>query len=94
MLALARSERGKPDAHALMIASVAELMGLSPDSEIAVMIAKRILRKAPAGLRHKPAPNARASAVIVAATLAIGALVGWVLASPAAQRFVSSLFVR
>ena len=63
------------------IRCAAAIFGVAPESRLAVMLAKRLLRKNPVTWRHRPAPPARVSILIVALTLAIGGGVGWLLSS-------------
>jgi hypothetical protein len=78
--ALAHNENAKdgdPEAVLTAIRCMAGLLGLPETSPIARVLARRLLRKNPVGIRDRPAPPARTSLLIVLATLVIGGGVGW-----------------
>ncbi len=85
LCALAHHEAGGDEqaqaANELAIRSVASLFGVAPGGAIAMVIAKRLLRKNPVTWRARPAPPARTSLLIVALTLVVGGGVGWLLTS-------------
>lgn len=60
----------------LALESLALLLGISPDSAAARIIARRLLRRP---WSAAPAPAARTSILIVTVAIAVGALVGWIL---------------
>jgi len=70
---------GAPEANPVAIRSVAELLGVRPDSQTAVIVAKRILRLNPASWTSRSAPAATARVSIIILTVLIGAVVGWFL---------------
>lgn len=65
----------------LAIRCTAGLLGVTSDSAIALVVAKRLIRKNPVGWQQRPAPPARVSALIMIAALVIGGLVGWLVAT-------------
>ena len=79
--ALAQREAAGDDRAAgateLAIRSMAALVGVAPDSDTALVLAKRLLRQNPAGWRTKPAPPARFSIPIILVGIALGAAAGW-----------------
>ena len=81
LAALAHNENAKdgdPDAVAAAIRCMAGLLGVSDDSPIARVLARRMLRKNPVKLSERQAPPARTSFLIVLVTLALGGGVGFV----------------
>ena len=68
-------------ANELAIRCAASIFGVPPESALAVVLAKRLMRKNPVTWRHRPAPPARISILIVAITLALGGGIGWLLSS-------------
>ncbi len=81
LAALAHNENAKdgdPDAAAAAIRCMASLLGVSEDSPIARVLARRMLRKNPVKLSERQAPPARTSFLIVLITLALGGGVGFV----------------
>jgi hypothetical protein len=88
LAALAHNESAKdgdPEAAATAIRCMAGLLGVSDDSPIARVLARRMLRKNPVKLRERQAPPARTSLLIVLVTLVVGGGVGW-LASASSLR--------
>ena len=78
--ALAHNENAKegdPAAAAIAIRCMAGVLGVSDDSPIARVLARRMLRKNPVKLRDRQAPPAKTSLLIVLVTLALGGGVGW-----------------
>lgn len=65
-----------PATERLALESLALLLGISPDSAAARIIARRLLRRP---WSAAPAPTTRTSLAIVAVAIALGALVGWIL---------------
>ncbi|MBI2388179.1 MAG: hypothetical protein HYV09_01070 [Deltaproteobacteria bacterium] len=65
----------------LAIRCTAGLLGVASDSAIALVVAKRLIRKNPVGWQQRPAPPARVSALIMIGALVIGGLVGWLVAT-------------
>ncbi|MFO0693911.1 MAG: hypothetical protein U0230_10180 [Polyangiales bacterium] len=64
-----------PDSVAILAA--AELLGVEPKSPLALVVAKRIVRKR--SIAERPAPKPWISALMVLLSIAIGGLVGWFL---------------
>lgn len=81
-----RSSRPKStfDANALAMQSMAALLGVPPDTAIALVMAKRVLRKHYVKPYQRPALP-RTSMLVVALAIVFGALVGW-LAGPGSIR--------
>lgn len=81
VLALAQREAAGDDGAAgateLAIRSMAALVGVPQGSDMALVLAKRLLRRNPAGWRQRPAPAARYSAAIIVLGILVGAAVGW-----------------
>lgn len=73
---------GSAEARALAVRCMASLLGMPVESELARVVARRLLRKNPVSFRQRPAPPARTSAFIVAVVLVIGGALGWFLSSP------------
>ena len=91
LAALAHNEAtadGDPAARELSFRCVAALVGMSEDSEIVRVLARRLLRKNPVRFRERKAPPARTSALIVFIVLAVGAGVGWFLSSGTFNRLL------
>lgn len=66
-------------AETLAIAVIRQLFGLAETSVIAVMFAKRLLRRRPSQIDWKQKPPASVSAMLVGGALLLGALVGFLL---------------
>jgi hypothetical protein len=85
LYALARHEGDAlADANAmtrLAIESVASLLDVPATSEIALVVAKRLLRKTPVSWARRPAPPARVSILIILVVLVLSGALGWVLSS-------------
>jgi hypothetical protein len=83
--ALAHHEAGDESAaqlaNDLAIRSTASIFGVPPDSTLALVLAKRLMRKNPVAWQKRPAPPAGTSLLIVVATLAIGGGIGWLMTS-------------
>jgi hypothetical protein len=79
-------------ANELAMRSMATLFGVQANNPLALVLAKRLLRKNPSAWRTRPAPPAKTSFLIVAATLAIGSGIGWLLTSPMGRYFYRLLF--
>lgn len=60
----------------LAITAMSELLGVAPDSPIAVMIAKRMLRSKRPWIKRE-APKGPISVLLMLFALGLGALVGW-----------------
>lgn len=91
VVAIAHNEMaadGSADARNVAVRSMAALLGLPPESELARVLARRLLRKNPTGFRHRPAPRARTSLFIVAVVLVLGGALGWFLSSPLFSRLL------
>lgn len=89
--ALAHNEMAKDgsvDARNVAVQSVAALLGLPPENELARVLARRLLRKNPTGMRQRPAPPAKTSLFIVAVVLVLGGALGWFLSSPMFSRLL------
>ena len=65
--------------HQVAIRCIAGLYGISPDSPIAIVLGKRIIRANPVSWQKKKAPPAPISFLIVALGLLLGAGIGWLL---------------
>ncbi|HNS95579.1 MAG TPA: hypothetical protein PLJ27_22035 [Polyangiaceae bacterium] len=63
----------------MAIRCIAGLYGISPDSPIAIVLGKRIIRANPVSWQKKKAPPAPISFLIVALGLLLGAGIGWLL---------------
>jgi hypothetical protein len=86
LYAIARKEKETStdkgsDATDLAIRCAAGLLGVAPESPLALVVAKRIVRKNPVAWQKAPAPPARVSAMIMLAALAIGGAIGWLVAT-------------
>jgi hypothetical protein len=85
LCALAHHETDDPElgqaANEVAIRCMASLFGIPGDSPIPLVLAKRLLRKNPVAWRARPAPPAKTSFLIVAATLVIGSAIGWLLSA-------------
>ena len=68
-------------ANDLAIRSAAAIFGVPPDSKLAIVLAKRLMRKNPVAWQKRPAPRASTSILIVLATLVIGGGIGWLFSS-------------
>ena len=83
LFALAVNESNAPsevvDPAELAIRCAAGLFGVPAESEIALVVGKRLLRKNPLSFGKRPAPRARVSVLIVLVTLVVGAGVGWLV---------------
>lgn len=71
------SEEDAGAGNEIAIRCMAGLLGVASESPVALVLAKRLLRKNPQTWREKPAPPARVSFLIVLAVLVLGAAVGW-----------------
>jgi hypothetical protein len=67
------------EANPLAIRSMATLLGVPADSQTAVIVAKRILRRNPAAWAVRAAPPAPTRVVLILATVVLGAVIGWLL---------------
>lgn len=80
--ALARKETLPPDdkggnaVTALAVRSAATLLGVGDKSDLALLIAKRLLRKNPASWAKKPAPSTGISILIMVLALIVGSGIG------------------
>lgn len=74
-------EKGAPVANETAIRCMAGLFGVAPESAIARVLAKRLLRKNPTTWRERPAPPARVSFLIILVVLVLGGALGWFLSS-------------
>lgn len=72
------TKREGVNADALAIAATAELLGVAADSHLALVVAKRLLRRR--ALASRPAPSPWVSWIIVLVAIAIGAAVGFLFA--------------
>jgi len=80
-VAHAESSADAPGENELAIRCMAAIFGVAPDSRLALVLAKRLLRKNPVAWRQRPAPPARVSLLIILVTLVVGGAVGWLLTS-------------
>jgi hypothetical protein len=80
-------EESTQAANELAIRCMASLFGVPIDSPIALVLAKRLLRKNPTAWRERPAPPAKTSLLIIAVTLAVGSGIGWLLTSHVGRLF-------
>ncbi len=80
-LAHAESSTDAVGANELAIRCMAAIFGVAPESRLALLLAKRLLRKNPVAWRQRAAPPARVSLLIVLVTLVVGGAVGWLLTS-------------
>ncbi len=97
LAALAHNENAKegdPDAAAAAIRCMAGLLGVSEDSPIARVLARRMLRKNPVKLTERKAPPARTSFFIVLITLALGGGVGFVASAGSWHEVLHLLHLR
>ncbi len=85
LYALARHESGADDETntltRLAITSVARLLDVPESSEVALVVAKRLLRKTPMSWARRPAPPARVSVLIILVVLVLAGALGWFLSS-------------
>lgn len=87
LYALARKEAEHDDATAkrgsdltqLAIRCMAGLFGVPAQSPIALVLAKRLLRKNPVSWQQRPAPPAKVSVLFIVLAIAIGSAVGWAI---------------
>lgn len=82
---------GSIEARNLAVRCTAALMGMPAESEIARIVARRLLRKAPVRLAEREAPPAKTSAMIVVVVLALGGALGWFLSTPYASHLLAIL---
>lgn len=75
------SEEAAQEANDLAIRSAAALFGVPQGSALAMVLAKRVMRKNPVAWQKRPAPPARTSLLIIAATLIVGGGIGWLFSS-------------
>ncbi|MBS2014323.1 MAG: hypothetical protein JST00_15660 [Deltaproteobacteria bacterium] len=73
------SKEASPETITTAIRCMAGLLGVSEDSPIARVLARRMLRKNPTRFSERQAPPARLSLLIVLVTLVVGGGVGFVL---------------
>lgn len=74
-----------PEAHVLAIRSMASIFGVTPESRLAIVFAKRLTRRHYVSFRERPAPPPRVSFIIIALTLVITLALGWLLTSGAVR---------
>jgi hypothetical protein len=83
--ALARKETLPPDDRSasavtkLAVRSAASLLGVADKSDLALLIAKRLLRKNPGSWRQAPAPSTGISIFIMVVALVVGSAIGLLL---------------
>jgi len=97
LAALAHNEiakDGNPDAATAAIRCMAGLLGVSDDSPIARVLARRMLRKNPVKLTERQAPPARTSLLIVLVTLVLGGGVGFVASAGSWNAIAHMLHLR
>ncbi len=76
----ARAAKGM-DVTDLAIRCTAGLIGVPADSALALVVAKRLIRKNPVGWQQRPAPPASVSAIIIVIALVLGGTIGWLVAT-------------
>jgi len=76
-VALKESAPSARDADRRAIGAVADILGISRESALALVLGKRLTRRRNWG--ETPAPSKTVSAVVVTGGLAIGGLVGWLI---------------
>lgn len=79
---------GSAEARKLAVRCMASLLGIPAESELARVVARRLLRKNPVSFRQRPAPPAKTSAFIVVVVLVVGGALGWFLSSPLFTRLL------
>ena len=79
---------GSAEARDVAVRCMAALLGVPAESELARVLARRMLRKNPVSFRQRPAPPAKTSAFIVVVVLALGGALGWFLSSPVFSRLL------
>lgn len=87
LYALARKEAEHDEASArrgteftqLAIRCMAGLFGVPEQSPIALVLAKRLLRKNPVSWQQRPAPPTKVSVLFILLAIAIGSAVGWAI---------------
>lgn len=79
---------GSPEARDLAVRCMAALLNIPAESELARVIARRLLRKNPVSFRQRPAPPAKTSAFIIVVVLVVGGALGWFLSSPVFTRLL------
>ena len=72
-------DKSSYDPNTVAIRCMAGLFGVQPESPIALVLGKRLIRSNPVGWQQKRAPPAPISVLIVALGLLIGAGIGWLL---------------
>jgi len=91
IVAIAHNEMAKDgsvEARNVATRSMAALMNLPVENELARVLARRLLRKNPSGFRHRPAPPPKTSFFIVAVVLVLGGALGWFLSTPTFNRLL------
>jgi len=74
-------EDAAQEANDLAIRSAAAIFGVPLESKLAMVLAKRLMRKNPVAWQKRPAPKATTSVLIVMATLLVGGGLGWLFSS-------------
>jgi hypothetical protein len=82
---------GSVEARNTAVRSMAALMNLPAENELARVLARRLLRKNQTGFRHRPAPPPKTSLFIAAIVVALGGALGWFLSSPMGTRLLHQL---
>jgi hypothetical protein len=81
--AVARKELGdEGDDTALnmqAIAAMKELVGAGQDSDVALMLTKRLLRRTPVAWRRRPVPHSGYRVTLMVVALALGIVAGWAM---------------
>lgn len=91
IVAIAHNEMandGSVEARNVATRSMAALMNLPVENELARVLARRLLRKNPSGFRHRPAPPPKTSFLIVGVVLVLGGALGWFLSTPMFSRLM------
>ena len=66
------------EAHRVGIQAMSELLGVAPDSPLALIVAKRALRTVAGAWRSRPAPKPLFSFLIIIFGVGFGAAIGWI----------------
>lgn len=80
-LAHTQAETGKSTSgtHRVAIDAMSELLGVSKDSPISLVVAKRALRNVPLAWRQRPAPKPFLSFLIIIAGAGLGGAIGYLV---------------
>jgi len=80
-LAHTQAEAGKStsDTHRVAIDAMSEILGVSQESPLALVVAKRALRNVPLAWRQRPAPKPFLSFLIIIAGAGLGGAIGYMV---------------